>query len=126
MTPIGSTSSNIRRAIEFIVCSSCTRRAPRGHSRSLGRPPAAKLIGGGFPPAHRWPYFRVMRAQRLMTPAGLGAAASMLAAGVWLVISGASTYEAILLNGHPFALKATDRRLANTFQAGHSTSEIVG
>ena len=45
MTPIGSTSSNIRRAIEFIACSSCCRpRAPRGHSRSPGRLRAAKLI----------------------------------------------------------------------------------
>src|SRR5215471_14818250 len=45
MTPIGSTSSNIRRAIEFIACSSCCRpRAPCGHSRSLGRLRAAKLI----------------------------------------------------------------------------------
>jgi hypothetical protein len=45
MTPIGSTSSNIRRAIEFIVYSSrCRPGAPCGHSRSPGRLSAAKLI----------------------------------------------------------------------------------
>src|SRR3954453_21568276 len=45
MTPIGSTSSNIRRAIEFIVYSSCCRAgAFCGYSRSLGRSRAAKLI----------------------------------------------------------------------------------
>jgi hypothetical protein len=44
MTPIGSTSSNIRRAIGFIVYSSCCRPgAPCGHSRSPGRLRAAKL-----------------------------------------------------------------------------------
>jgi hypothetical protein len=45
MTPIGSTSSNIRRAIEFIVSSfhdaACR---PCGHPRSLGRRDAAELI----------------------------------------------------------------------------------
>src|SRR4051794_24733402 len=36
MTPIGSTSSNIRRAIELIVHSSrCSPGAPDGHSRSV-------------------------------------------------------------------------------------------
>src|SRR5690348_7589595 len=57
MTPIGSTSSNIRRAIEFIACSSsccCTPGAPCGHSRSPGRLRAAKLI-----------------ARRRLTPTGL-------------------------------------------------------
>src|SRR5262249_28344567 len=45
MTPIGSTSSNIRRAIEFIVYSSCFGPgAPCGHSGSLGRLRAAQLI----------------------------------------------------------------------------------
>jgi hypothetical protein len=45
MTPIGSTSSNIRRAIEFIACSSCRAPgAPCGHSRSSGRLRAAELI----------------------------------------------------------------------------------
>src|SRR5690348_9349805 len=53
MTPIGSTSSNIRRAIEFIVCSSCCMPgAPCGHSRSPGRLRAAKLIARGRPAVH--------------------------------------------------------------------------
>src|SRR4051812_3871285 len=45
MTPIGSTSSNIRRAIEFMVHSSCgTPGAPGGHSRSVGRLRGVNLI----------------------------------------------------------------------------------
>src|SRR6266508_1319285 len=45
MTPIGSTSSNIRRAIEFMVDPSfCNLGAPSGRSRSVGRLRTAKLI----------------------------------------------------------------------------------
>src|SRR5207247_2123415 len=45
MTPIGSTSSNIRRAIEFMVDPTfCNPGAPSGRSRSVGRPRTAKLI----------------------------------------------------------------------------------
>src|SRR3954454_5577940 len=45
MTPIGSTSSNIRRAIEFMVDLSFYKLgAPGGRSRSIGRPQTAKLI----------------------------------------------------------------------------------
>src|SRR4051794_41627829 len=45
MTPIGSTSSNIRRAIEFIVHPPAAGLAPcPGHFRSLGRLSAAELI----------------------------------------------------------------------------------
>src|ERR1700737_2524583 len=45
MTPIGSTSSKIRRAIEFMVDPSFYNLgAPRGRSRSVGRLRTAKLI----------------------------------------------------------------------------------
>src|SRR6266480_3301391 len=45
MTPIGSTSSNIRRAIEFMVDPSyCNLGAPSGRSRSVGRLRTAKLM----------------------------------------------------------------------------------
>jgi histidinol-phosphatase len=45
MTPIGSTSSNIRRAIAFTVYSSCVRHGTaRRHSRQFGRARAAELI----------------------------------------------------------------------------------
>src|SRR5438874_6970150 len=45
MTPIGSTSSNIRRAIEFMVDPSFRNlAAPSGLSRSVGRLRTAKLI----------------------------------------------------------------------------------
>src|SRR5581483_11241512 len=55
MTPIGSTSSNIRRAIEFIVCSFCCRPgAPCGHCQSLGRLFTAKLIARNSGPLIRW------------------------------------------------------------------------
>jgi hypothetical protein len=45
MTPIGSTNSNIRRAIEFTSYSfRCRPGAPCRHSRPLGRSRAAELI----------------------------------------------------------------------------------
>ena len=44
MTPIGSTSSNIRRAIEFMVLSSSAALATDGRSRSVGLLRPANLI----------------------------------------------------------------------------------
>src|SRR3954471_6579501 len=45
MTPIGSTSSNIRRAIEFTIDRSFSKHfVPGGRSRSVGRRCAAQLI----------------------------------------------------------------------------------
>src|SRR4051794_781198 len=44
MTPIGSTSPNSRRAIEFILYSSCAARTPVPTLTLLGRRRAAKLI----------------------------------------------------------------------------------
>src|SRR3982074_3180744 len=55
MTPIGSTSSNIRRAIEFMVEPSfCNLGAPSGRSRSVGRLRIAKLIAQRSRPTLCW------------------------------------------------------------------------
>src|SRR5258706_1635648 len=63
MTPIGSASSNIRRAIEFMADPSfCNLGAPSGRSRSVGLLRTAKLIAQR---SHRGQVSQDMRANRL-------------------------------------------------------------
>lgn len=66
------------------------------------------------------------RTVRVLYAASATVCASLLTVGICLVISGSSTYDAILLDGHTWPLgHASDVAPAEVFQAGHSTSQIV-
>src|SRR5436309_1318717 len=65
MTPIGSTSSNMRRATEFIVrFSTITRTRQRRQSHAEGELPAGGELHGYEPPPHRARRRRSTRAGR--------------------------------------------------------------